>query len=263
MLQNTALRTSGIAGVADPFVVCNEEHRFMVAEQLRCIGVPSATIILEPCGRNTAPAAAVAALEAFAAGDDSLLLVLPADHDVQHVEAFQQAVTAGVPLAAAGKLVTFGIVPTAPETGYGYIKAGKESHALLNEQLTDDQELPTSQTTAFTVDSFVEKPDLTTAERYLASGDYFWNSGMFLFSAKRYLEELQTFAPEMLAACQAAFAAGRRDQDFVRLDKTSFAESPSDSIDYAVMEKTSDAVLVAMMVDADLKMAEREKRANG
>ena len=231
MLQNTLLRTGNIEGVSDHLVVCNEEHRFMVAEQLRCIGIPSATIILEPCGRNTAPAVAVAALEVTAAGDDCLLLVLPADHDVQHVDVFQRAVSAGIAPAAAGKLVTFGIVPSAPETGYGYIKAGQKLDA---------------ESAAFTVDGFVEKPDRATAGQYLATGEYYWNSGMFLFSAKRYLEELQAYAPGMLAACRAAFSAGRRDQDFVRLDKTAFASSPSDSIDYAVMEKTSHAVVIPL-----------------
>jgi mannose-1-phosphate guanylyltransferase / mannose-6-phosphate isomerase len=231
MLQNTALRTNGIVDITEPVVVCNEEHRFMVAEQLCSIGVSSATIILEPCGRNTAPAVAVAALEAMTSGVDSLLLILPADHDVQQIEVFQQAVTAGIPLAAAGKLVTFGIVPTAPESGYGYIKAGER----LN-----------SESNACRVEKFVEKPDRVTAEEYLAAGDYFWNSGMFLFSAKRYLEELQTFAPAILTACQAALAAARRDQDFIRLDKEGFSASPSDSIDYAVMEKTSDAVVIPL-----------------
>jgi mannose-1-phosphate guanylyltransferase/mannose-6-phosphate isomerase len=231
MLQNTVLRTNGIVDITDPVVVCNEEHRFMVAEQLHSIGVSSATIILEPCGRNTAPAVAVAALEAMTAGDDCLLLILPADHDVQHIGVFQQAVTAGIPLAAAGKLVTFGIVPSAPESGYGYIKAG--------ERLDSDSN-------ACSVERFVEKPDRATAEQYLASGDYFWNSGMFLFSTKRYLEELQAYAPAMLAACRTALSAARRDQDFIRLDKEGFSASPSDSIDYAVMEKTCDAVVIPL-----------------
>ncbi|MFC0153567.1 mannose-1-phosphate guanylyltransferase/mannose-6-phosphate isomerase [Xanthomonas dyei] len=226
MLQATWLRSAPVAGHA-PIVVANEEHRFMAAEQLQQLGVKPSAILLEPKGRNTAPAIAVAALEAMRNGADPLLLVLPSDHVIQNEAAFQAAVTAAAAAAEQGKLVTFGIKPTAPETGYGYIKAG-------------------SGTGATAVERFVEKPDLATAQGYLASGEYYWNSGMFLFRASRYLEELRKFHPAIADACQKAWENGKRDADFTRLDKDAFAASPSDSIDYAVMEKTADAVVVPL-----------------
>ncbi|WOB25719.1 MULTISPECIES: mannose-1-phosphate guanylyltransferase/mannose-6-phosphate isomerase [Xanthomonas] len=226
MLQATWLRSAPVAGHA-PIVVANEEHRFMAAEQLQQLGVKPSAILLEPNGRNTAPAIAVAALEAMRNGADPLLLVLPSDHVIQNEAAFQAAVTAAAAAAEQGKLVTFGIKPTAPETGYGYIKAG-------------------SGTGATAVERFVEKPDLATAQGYLASGEYYWNSGMFLFRASRYLEELRKFHPAIADACQKAWENGKRDADFTRLDKDAFAASPSDSIDYAVMEKTADAVVVPL-----------------
>ncbi|APO95160.1 mannose-1-phosphate guanylyltransferase/mannose-6-phosphate isomerase [Xanthomonas vesicatoria] len=226
MLQATWLRSAPVAGHA-PIVVANEEHRFMAAEQLQQLGVKPSAILLEPKGRNTAPAIAVAALEAMRDGADPLLLVLPSDHVIQNEAAFQAAVTAAAAAAEQGKLVTFGIKPTAPETGYGYIKAG-------------------SGTGATAVERFVEKPDLATAQGYLASGEYYWNSGMFLFRASRYLEELRKFHPAIADACQKAWENGKRDADFTRLDKDAFAASPSDSIDYAVMEKTADAVVVPL-----------------
>ena len=227
MLQDTWGRVAPIAG-APALVVANEEHRFMVAEQLRQTGCVDATILLEPVGRNTAPAIAVAALEAQVNGQDPLLLVLPSDHVVRDEAAFREAIVAAAAAAEAGHLVTFGIVPTGPETGYGYIRAGEGTGA------------------ARPVASFVEKPDHETAVGYVASGQYYWNSGMFMFRASRYIAELQRSQPDMVAAARTALERARRDADFVRLDPEAFAESPSDSIDYAVMEKTADAVVVPM-----------------
>ncbi|WP_434989331.1 mannose-1-phosphate guanylyltransferase/mannose-6-phosphate isomerase [Xanthomonas melonis] len=226
MLQSTWLRAAPVAGHA-PIVVANEEHRFMAAEQLQQLGVKPSAILLEPKGRNTAPAIAVAALEATRDGADPLLLVLPSDHVIGNEAAFQAGVKVAAEAAAQGKLVTFGIKPTAPETGYGYIKAGAGVGVSA-------------------VERFVEKPDLATAQGYLASGEYYWNSGMFLFRASRYLEELRKFHPAIADACQKAWQNGKRDADFTRLDKDAFAASPSDSIDYAVMEKTADAVVVPL-----------------
>ncbi|MGV1106877.1 mannose-1-phosphate guanylyltransferase/mannose-6-phosphate isomerase [Xanthomonas translucens] len=226
MLQATWLRAAPVAGHA-PIVVANEEHRFVAAEQLQQIGVKPQSILLEPKGRNTAPAIAVAALEATRNGANPLLLILPSDHVIRDEAAFQAAVRAAAAAAEQGKLVTFGIKPTAPETGYGYIKAGAGSGVSA-------------------VERFVEKPDLATAQGYLASGEYYWNSGMFLFRASRYLEELRRFQPAIADACSKAWEASKRDADFTRLDKDAFAASPSDSIDYAVMEKTADAVVVPL-----------------
>ncbi len=228
MLQETIRRLDGVTGVAPPIVVCNEEHRFMVAEQLRAEAIEPAAIILEPVGRNTAPAVAVAAARAQADGDAPVLLVLPADHVIRDHSALREAIERGAALATEGKLVTFGIVPDAPETGYGYIRAaqpGTEPSAVLE---------------------FVEKPDAERAAAYLASGDYFWNSGMFMFRADRYLGELERQAPAMVTACRAALAGASADLDFTRLDAAAFERCPSDSIDYAVMEKTRDAVVVPL-----------------
>lgn len=239
MLQNTITRLAGVAGLASPVVVCNENHRFLVAEQLRQVDCCASAIILEPVGRNTAPAVAVAALRALAAGDDPLLLVLPADHVIKDATTLCRTVEAAVPHARAGKLITFGVVPTGPETGYGYIKAG----APLS---TPDSPLPDSRIPAFAVARFVEKPDLATAQGYVASGEYYWNSGMFLFQASRYLQELETFSPAMVAACRLACDGAVADLDFVRLDADAFARCPGDSIDYAVMEKTTAAVIIPL-----------------
>jgi len=221
MLQDTWRRVAPLAGAA-PIVVANEEHRFLAAEQLRLVGVEHAGLILEPVGRNTAPAIAAAALQAMAGGDDPLLLVLPSDHVVRDPEGFRAAVAAAVPAAEAGALVTFGIVPSAPETGFGYIQAADGDGVRQ-------------------VQRFVEKPDAATARGYLEAGGYFWNSGMFLFRASRYLAELERFRPDIVAAVRAAFAAATHDGDFIRLDREAFSACPSDSIDYAVMEKTADA----------------------
>jgi len=232
MLQNTVMRLQDLPALYPPIVICNETHRFMVAEQLRGIGMPPAMIILEPVGRNTAPAVAAAALAAQTLAADPLLLVLPADHHIENVPVFHEAVNAGAVLALEQRLVTFGIAPAAPETGYGYIQKGAP--------ISDDADGP--ETAA--IQRFVEKPDLETAKAYLNSGEYLWNSGMFMFTAQRYLEELRVFAPDMAAACEKAFADGRADLDFFRLDASAFEACPSDSIDYAVMEKTAAGAMI-------------------
>jgi mannose-1-phosphate guanylyltransferase/mannose-6-phosphate isomerase len=228
MLQATWRRVAPLSTSA-PIVVANEAHRFMVAEQLRQAGSAPSAILLEPEGRNTAPAIAVAALEALRSGGDPLLLVLPSDHVIEDVGAFRASVRVAQVAAEAGQLVTFGIVPTGPETGYGYIRAedGEGVRAVAR---------------------FVEKPNAVTAAAYLASGDYFWNSGMFLFRASVFLAELEKFRPQMLAACRAALDLAKRDEDFVRLDKVAFASSESDSIDYAVMERTARAAVLPINV---------------
>ena len=229
MLQQTAQRVAGL-DCAAPVVVCNEAHRFLVAEQLRALKLTPKAIVLEPFGRNTAPAIALAALAARrdAGGVDPLLLVLPADHVIRDTAVFQQAVRTALPAAEQGQLVTFGIVPDRPETGYGYIQRGA------------------AQGNVFRIARFVEKPDLERARQFVAAQDYYWNSGMFLFRAGRYLEELERLAPEMAHACRTAFEQGRKDLDFTRLDAAVFEGCPSDSIDYAVMEKTAGAVVVPL-----------------
>ncbi len=229
LFQLTLLRLAGLAGSTAPLVVCNDEHRFLVAEQARKVAVELSAILLEPVARNTAPAICLAALKARQSGEDPLLLVLPSDHVFTDTPAFQAAVQTAVPAASAGQLVTFGIVPTQPETGYGYIKAGADQGDG-----------------AFAVERFVEKPNLATAEGYLAEGGYFWNSGMFLFRASVYLAELARHSPAMLVACEAAFKAARQDLDFCRVDKAAFEVCPSDSVDYAVMEKTDQALVVPL-----------------
>jgi len=229
MLQETVARTEGLPGLARPIVVCNENHRFMVAEQLRELGTAPQAIVLEPQGRNTAPAAAIAALLVSGGADaDPVLLVLPADHVITDVPAFQAVVAVGRVAAESGSLVTFGVVPDRAETGYGYIRRGAGPGP------------------AFSVAKFVEKPDSATARGYVESGEYYWNSGMFMFRASAYLAELGRYAPAMLAACRAALAAAGRDLDFLRLPAQEFASCPSDSIDYAVMERTDRAVVVPL-----------------
>ncbi len=228
MLQETLARTRDLAAAA-PLVVCNEDHRFMVAEQLRQLGITPGALILEPQGRNTAPAVALAALHAAGADPDALLLVLPADHVIRDVPAFIEAVGKALPAAADGRLMTFGVVPSSPETGYGYIKCG----ASAGDGLYD-------------LERFVEKPDAATAAQYLASGDYLWNSGMFLLGAAAYLEELGRHAPQILEACRAAMSGAQVDMDFIRPDADAFAACPSDSIDYAVMEHTARGGVVSL-----------------
>jgi mannose-1-phosphate guanylyltransferase len=228
MLQSTVKRLQGLHS-GEALVICNEDHRFLAAEQMRQMGLLKGNILLEPAGRNTAPAVAIAALHATASGDDPLLFVLAADHMINDLAAFRSAVQMAVPLAEEGALVTFGIVAHRPETGYGYIKRGVS--------VADG---------AFKVAAFVEKPDLLLAEEYVASGDYDWNSGMFLFRASLYLAELQSLRPDILASCQKAMLSPKVDMDFVRVDAEAFMACADESIDYAVMEKTQSAVVVPM-----------------
>ncbi|MEY4140340.1 MAG: hypothetical protein RLZZ371_2522, partial [Pseudomonadota bacterium] len=208
-------------------VVCNEEYRFVIAEQLRLMG-QTGTILLEPFGRNTAPALTLAALSAQTNQDDPVLLVMPADHVITDVAAFQKVVSQGATLAANGAVVTFGITPDAPETGYGYIQSG------MSYDNVDTAE-------ARHIARFVEKPDLATAQSYLADGSYLWNSGLFMMRASVWLSAMGVCRPDILAACQAAWEQGKTDSEFVRVDKEAFAQCPSDSIDYAVMERLADA----------------------
>ena len=231
MLQDTLLRLEGVPEIGQAVLVCNVEHRFLAAEQLRQAG-REALIILEPVGRNTAPAVAVAALAATERAErkeDPILLVMPADHVIRDRPAFHRAIATGAAAAAEGRLVTFGIVPTGPETGYGYIRSGPEDARGIRR-----------------VEQFVEKPELATAQQYLASGQYLWNSGMFMFRAGRYLDALRTHAPDILESCRRAWLDARNDLSFVRLHEPSFTACRGDSIDYAVMEKTDAAVVVPL-----------------
>jgi mannose-1-phosphate guanylyltransferase/mannose-6-phosphate isomerase len=237
LLQSTLLRLSPLDGIQPPIVVCNDEHRFIVAEQLREIDIQPQAIVLEPVGRNTAPAIAVAGLLARPAQENSILLVLPADHYIEDRQGLADTVSQGVCFAQQGRLVTFGVVPQAPETGYGYIRKG---------DAIDDGQASEGKPPVWRIDQFVEKPALETARAYLDSGDYCWNSGMFMFRADRLLEEMQTHAPDILSACRSAIAKAEIDLDFYRLDKATFEACPSDSIDYAVMEKTESGVMVAL-----------------
>lgn len=227
LYQESVLRAAGLPGVQAPITVCSEAHRFTVGEQLESIGVESGGILLEPAQRNTAPAIALAALHAVQRDADATLLVMPADHMIESESDFHKAVERAETLAAEGWLVAFGITPDYAETGYGYIRRGE---ALGNE--------------GFQIDRFVEKPDRDTAEQYVADGGYAWNSGMFLFRAQRYLDELAIHAPAIVEAAQKAHASAAVDLDFIRVDEQAFAASPSDSIDYAVMEKTSRSAVV-------------------
>lgn len=260
MLQSTLLRLQGLSAllaptdtVLAPLIVCNEEHRFLVAEQLRQIGAKPAAIILEPMGRNTAPALTLGALAAThaehnAAKCDPVLLVMPADHIIQDTDAFQQAVVEGAILAEQGYLVTFGIVPSRAETGYGYIRQG----------------VPIGQNQksgACHIATFVEKPDAVRAAGYVASGEYLWNSGIFMVKASVWMQELLRFQPAMVEACQVAYQRGKNDHDFYRIDKAAFSACPSDSIDYAVMEKltvegTTSMAAKAAVVPLDAKWSD-------
>jgi mannose-1-phosphate guanylyltransferase/mannose-6-phosphate isomerase len=229
LLQATVRRVEGIAGVelAPPMVVCGEEYRFVIAEQLRLLGQPG-TIVLEPTGRNTAPALTLAAIAAIKTGADPILLVMPADHVITDIAAFQSVVSQGSLLAAEGAIVTFGITPDAPETGYGYIQSGATFAGKAGE---------TSTTAAWLIARFVEKPDAATAQAYLDAGSYLWNSGLFMLRASVWLAAIGACRPDILAACQTAWDQGSTDGEFVRVDKESFANCPADSIDYAVMER--------------------------
>jgi mannose-1-phosphate guanylyltransferase len=225
MLQETLRRLDGL-DCAAPYLICNEDHRFIVAEQCRAIGVECGAIVLEPAARNTAPAIALAALQAMSGGDDPVLLILAADHHIADPAAFRAAVTIGADLVREDQLLTFGVVPEVPETGYGYIKAGAAIGAGAHQ-----------------VARFVEKPDLATARKYLAEGGYFWNSGMFMFKASTYLKELETHRPDIFKACREAAKTMSSDLDFKR-PGAEFSKCPSESIDYAVMEKTRRSVVL-------------------
>ncbi len=226
LLQDTVTRLPEDEAVTAPMVICNQDHRFMVADQLHQLGIEPMAIILEPFGRNTAPAVAMAALAVQ--DPDAVLLILPSDHVISDGEALAAAIREATQAAAEGALVTFGIVPTGPETGYGYIQRGD------------------GQGSGYRVRNFVEKPDLETAERYLASGDYYWNSGMFAFQASRFLEELEKYRPDIFEACSKACGQAEADLDFTRIDEDAFASCPAESIDYAVMEKTDRAVVIPL-----------------
>ena len=229
MLQETILRLSGLDNLVDPIIVCNADHRFLVAEQCQQIDIESPTILLEPVGRNTAPAIAAAVLQSLKETDDSVLLVLSADHVIQDVDAFHKAINIASQQAQDSKLVTFGIVPTDANIGYGYIKSSKDN--------TDD---------AYKVEEFVEKPDLKTAQSYLQQGNYLWNSGMFMFKANVLVNELSVHSPNIVASVKDAINNAKQDLDFIRLDKQAFESSPSDSIDYALMEKSDNVVVVPL-----------------
>jgi len=227
LFQDTLSRLDGMMELQDPIVVCNHEHRFMVAEQLQELGVDNADIILEPFGRNTAPAIAIAALQALKLNDDPLLFILPADHIIHDIDGFHHAVHIAREHAEKVSLVTFGVVPTLPNTGYGYLEA-------------------TDKDCISAVKAFVEKPDVATAQIYVDSGNHYWNSGIFLFKASTFLNELELYAPEILNVCRLALSASQKDLDFIRLDEAAFQHCPSGSIDYAVMEKTSKAIVVPL-----------------
>jgi mannose-1-phosphate guanylyltransferase / mannose-6-phosphate isomerase len=255
LLQQAVLRVDGLPDFAAPLVVANEEHRFIIAEQLREIGLARHALLLEPIGRNTAPAACVAALSLIATEPEALMLLMPSDHVIEDRGAFLTAVEHAATAARSGRLATFGIHPERPETGFGYIERGAA--------------LPGADG-AFTLARFVEKPDTATAEAYVASGNFFWNSGIFLFPAALYVSELERLRPDMLAACRQALEAARRDDDFIRLDKAAFAACPSDSIDYAVMEHTERAAVVPVSMgwsdlgswDALWELADKDTAGN-
>jgi len=235
LFQETVLRLHAGEDIAEPFVVCNEDHRFMVAEQLREAGLKPARIILEPVGKNTAPAVYIAAEVARRVVEDAVLLVLSADHHISNVDTLLDAIVQGSRIAMGGLLVTFGIVPGYAETGYGYIERGVRLPGVARQD-------------AYRIERFEEKPDTPTAEQYIASGSHYWNSGMFMFRADRYMEELERYNPEMAFACKGAVENGTADLDFYRLHKESFEECPSDSIDCAVMEHTDKGVVVPLDV---------------
>jgi len=229
MLQETILRLSGLDNLADPIIICNADHRFLVAEQCQQIDIQDPTILLEPVGRNTAPAIAAAALQSLKKTDDAVLLVLSADHVIQDVEVFHAAINIASQQAQDGKLATFGIVPTDANTGYGYIKSSADSNDGAHK-----------------VEEFVEKPDLETAQTYLEQGNYLWNSGMFMFKPATLIDELTTHSPDIVTSVNDAVNNAAQDLDFIRLDKQAFESSPSDSIDYALMEKSSNVVVVPL-----------------
>ena len=229
MLQETILRLNGLDDLSDPIIVCNADHRFLVAEQCQQINITNPTILLEPIGRNTAPAIAAASLQSLKTSDDAVLLVLSADHVIQDINAFHATINIANEQAQDGKLATFGIVPTDANTGYGYIKSSK-----------------TNNDGAYKVEEFVEKPDLQTAESYLNHGGYLWNSGMFMFKASILIDGLTTHSPDIVKAVNNSVDSAVRDFDFIRLDGQAFESSPSDSIDCALMEKSDNVVVVPL-----------------
>ena len=229
MLQDTILRLNGLDSLTDPIIVCNADHRFLVAEQCQQIDIKNPTLLLEPVGRNTAPAIAAAALQSLKYLDGSMLLVLSADHVIQDVEAVHKAIDIASQQAQSRKLITFGIVPTDTNTGYGYIKSAEESS-----------------NGAYKVEEFVEKPDLKTAQIYLELGNYLWNSGMFMFQAQTFIDELTTYAPNIITSVNNAVNNAIQDLDFIRLEMQAFESSPSDSIDYALMEKSDNVIVVPL-----------------
>ena len=234
MLQETVLRVSDSDTFYPPLMVCNEEHRFIVADQLRTINISPEKIILEPCGRNTAPAVALAALMLNKQYNDAYMLVLPSDHTILNQKAFIEAIDIAYQAAQSGKLTTFGIEPNKPETGYGYIEKGIEIEAIPS---------------AYSLVRFVEKPDLDTAEKYISTGNFYWNSGIFMLNTTQYLQELEEHHPEILQACKDALDKEEGDLYFSRVDKDTFSSCPSDSIDYAVMEKTKNAAVVPVQMN--------------
>ena len=229
MLQETIMRLNGLSNLTDPIIVCNSDHRFLVAEQCQQIDIINPTILLEPIGRDTAPAIAAAALQSIKDNNDAALLILSADHIIQDIEAFHQAINIAIQQAKDGKLTTFGIVPTDANTGYGYIKSSEDNNDG-----------------AYKVEEFVEKPDLKTAESYLEQGNYLWNSGMFMFQANTLIDELTIHSPDIVASVKSSFNNATQDLDFIRLEKQAFESSPSDSIDYALMEKSNNVVVVPL-----------------
>ena len=229
MFQETILRLSGLDNLADPIIVCNANHRFLVAEQCHQIDITNPTILLEPIGRNTAPAIVAAALQSLKETDDVVLLILSADHIIQDIKAFHRAINIACKQARDGKLATFGIVPTNANTGYGYIKLSKDNS-----------------NGAYKAEEFIEKPDLKTVESFLEQGNYLWNSGMFMFKAVKLIEELTIHSPNIVKSVNDAIKSAKTDLDFIRLDKKSFELSPSDSIDYALMEKSDNVVVIPL-----------------
>jgi mannose-1-phosphate guanylyltransferase/mannose-6-phosphate isomerase len=255
LLQQTVRRVAEDERYAAPVLVANEEHRFIIAEQLREIGIVPQALLLEPMGRNTAPAACVAALALTATEPDPLMLVMASDHAIGDVEAFRAAVGRAAQAARAGALVSLGVAPERPETGYGYIRRGAALEGLED---------------VYAIAEFVEKPDLEDAQEYIRSGEYFWNSSIFMFPARLYLEELERLRPDMVTACRRALAEAQRDADFIRLGKKAFATCPADSIDYAVMEHTTRAAVVPVSMgwsdigswDALWEMAAKDQWGN-
>ena len=229
MLQETMLRLNGLDNLADSIIISNADHRFLVADQCQQIDIKNPTILLEPVGRNTAPAIAAAALQSIKESDDPILLVLSADHVIQDVEAFHKAINIATKQAQNGKLVTFGIVPTDANTGYGYIKLSKDNNDG-----------------AYKVVEFVEKPNLQTAQAYLEQGNYLWNSGMFMFQANTLIDELTAHSPDIVKSVRESIDKATQDLDFIRLEKQAFESSPNDSIDYALMEKSDNVVVVPL-----------------